>query len=139
MMNIIVERSSVCLGDDCLAPHSRTYILNDDATYMDLFDCLKKDSYFPSVSENNVVWVLTNARYSCIFSYYTRTDKFSMGLVEKYLKTICKDSEKMTFKYFSSPQRWKESIYRMYNNDEYTIWRDGWRDEIKYCDFLMSL
>lgn len=106
---------------------------------MDLFECLKKDNYLPSVSGNNVVWVLTNKHYSCIFSYFTKTDKVFMGLVEQYLKNICKDYKKLTFKYYSSPQKWKETIYRMYNNDEYTLWRDGWHEEVKYCDFLMSL
>lgn len=138
MMKVIVERSSVCMGDDCLAPHARIYTLNDDATYMELFECLKNDNYLPAVSGNNVVWVLTNEHHNCIFSYFTKTDKFSMGLVEKYLKTICKDSNKLMFKYYSGPQRWKESIYRMYNNDEYAMWKDGWGEEIKYCDFLMN-
>ncbi len=138
-MKVIVGRDSVCLGDDCLAPHERTCTVDDDATYMDLFECLKKDRYFPSVSGNNVVWVLTNENYVCIFSYFTKTDKFFMGLAEKNLKTICKDSNKLKFKYYSSPQRWKESIYRMYNNDRYTMLIDGWGEEIKYCDFLMNL
>lgn len=138
-MDVIVERNSVCMGDDCLAPHARTYTLNDDTTYMDLFECLKKDNYFPSVSGNNVVWVLTNEHYSCVFSYFTKTDKFSMGLTEKLLKNICIESNRLKFKYYSSPQRWKESIYRMYNNDEYTMWKDGWGEEIEYCDFLMNL
>lgn len=138
-MDVIVERNSVCMGDDCLAPHARTYTLNDDATYMDLFECLKRDKYLPSVSGNNVVWVLTNEHYSCVFSYFTKTDKFSMGLTEKLLKNICTESNILKFKYYSSPQRWKESIYRMYNNDEYAMRRDGWGEEIEYCDFLMKL
>lgn len=138
-MKVVVERYSVCMGDDCLAPHARTYTVNDDATYMDLFEYLKNDNYLPTVSGNNVVWVLTNEEYNCIFSYFTKTDKFSMGLTEKFLKSICKNSNKLTFKYYSSPQRWKESIYRIYNNDEYAMWRDGWTEEIKYCDFLTNL
>ena len=44
-MKIIVERESVCMGDDCLAPHAKTYEFNDDATYMDLFECVKNDNY----------------------------------------------------------------------------------------------
>ena len=45
-MQILIERDSVCMGDDCLAPHAKTYMLRDNATYMDLFKCLKKDNYF---------------------------------------------------------------------------------------------
>lgn len=137
-MKVIVDRDSVCMGDDCFS-HARTCLLSDDATYMDLFECLKNDNYLPFVSGSNVVWVLENEHYSCIFSYFTKTDKFSMELAEKLLKNICRDSNKLNFKYYSSPQRWKESIYRMYNNDEYTMRRDGWGEEIKYCDFLMNI
>ena len=122
-----------------MAPHARTYSLSDDATYVDLFECLKNDSYLPSISGNNVVWVLANEQYSCIFSYFTKTDKLSMGLAEELLKTICKDSNKLKFKYYSSPQKWKECIYRMYVNDEHMLWKDSWDEEIKYCDFLMEI
>lgn len=139
MISVIVERDSVCMEDDCLAPHARTYTLKDNATYKNLFDCLIKDRYFPIVSGNNVVWVLTNNHYYCIFSYFTKTGKFSMGLAEKYLKNICKDSNKLIFKCFYSPQKWKESICWMYNNDEFSMWRDGWYEEVKYCDYLMKL
>lgn len=139
MIEVIVERDSVCMGDDCFAPHARTYTLKDDATYKDLFKCLKKDKYFPSISGNNVVWVMTNTDFWCIFSYFTKTDKFSMGLMLYDLKTICQKSNKLTLKYYTSPKEWKEKIYRMYNNDEFALGRDGWCEEAKYCDYLMEL
>lgn len=135
-MEIIINRESVCMGDDCFT-HQKTYVFNDNATYMDLFATIKNDNYLPSMS--NVVWVLTNENCSCIFSYFTKTDKLSMMLSEKALKTICKDSNKLRFEYYSSPQRWKEHIYRLYNNDEYTMFKDGWYEEIKYCDNLTQL
>ena len=62
-MNVIVERDSVCMGDDCLGSHARTYTVSDDATYIDLFECLKHDDYLPFISDNNVVWVLTNEHH----------------------------------------------------------------------------
>lgn len=138
-MKVIMERSSVCMGDDCLAPHARTYSLNDDATYLDLFECLKNDHYLPSISGNNVVWVLQNENYSCIFSYFTKTEKISMELPEKSLKYICQNSNKLKFEYYSSPKRWKEAINCKYNNDEYSILKQAWDEEIKYCDLLMEL
>lgn len=136
-MKVIIERESVCMGDDCLASHTRKYNLNNDATYIDLFEAIKIDNYLPSMS--NVVWVLTNEHCSCIFSYFSKTEKLSMRLTEKYLKNICKNPNKFRFEYYPSPQRWKEHIYHMYNNDEYAIRKDGWYEEIKYCDYLMTL
>ena len=134
-MDIIIERNSVGMGDDCLAPHKVTYSLSEDATYVDLLECVKNDNYFPSVSGNNVVWVLGNDRHNCIFSYYTKTDKVFERLPEKLMRNICPDSDKLKFKYYCSPQRWKDSICRMYNDAENL----AWKEEIEYCDSLMSL
>ena len=63
-----MERNNVCMGDDCRAPHTKEYILSDDATYVDLFERIKADRYLPTISENDVVWVLGNEEYRCIFS-----------------------------------------------------------------------
>ena len=134
-MKIIVDRKSVCMGDDCFS-HQKTYVLNDNATYIDLFEAIKKDAYLPSMT--NVVWVLTNKQCKCIFSYYTKTGKIFNRLEEKSLKSICKDSDKLRFEYYSSLQYWKKHIYRMYNNDEQAMMKDNWCEEIKYCDFLMQ-
>ena len=137
-MEIIIERDGVCSKDCCLAPHTGTYTLNDDATYIDLFKRLKKDHYFPSISNNNAVWVLANEDIDCIFSYFTKTGKFSMGLAEKSLKNICKRSNILHLHFYSNPQKWKERICQLYNNNEYLLWKEGWMEEIKYCDFLMK-
>lgn len=137
-MEIKVNRESVCLGDD-VEDHSKIYQLDNDVTYIDLFDMLKKDNYFPSISGNNVVWVLTTKHYDCIFSYFTRTDKISEGLSEKSMKNICGSSYEVYLKYYTSPIRWKEKIQLMYDGDTYTMWRDGWLKELEYCDYIMAL
>lgn len=134
-MKIRVNRQSVCMGDD-VDDHSKVYELEETATYEDLFNSLKKDKYFPSVSGNNVVWVLTTSKTFCIFSYFTLREKFSTGLTEKKLQKICDSSDEVYLRYYSNPKRWKEKIYSMYNGDEYTMWRDGWMEEIKYCDYI---
>ena len=51
---------------------------------------------------------MTNTDFCCIFSYFTNTDKFSMGLMLYDLKTICQKSNKLTLKYYTSPKEWKE-------------------------------
>ena len=33
----------------------------------------------------------------------------------------------------------KEEICRMYGGDTYSMWRDGWLDEVQHCDYVMSL
>lgn len=138
-MKVIIERNSVCMGDDCMAPHRREYILDDNASYMDLFEYIKRDRYLPQIHGNNVVWVLANEEYSCIFTYFTKTDTMSRKIEETSLKNICKSSNSLVFKYYSSPERWKDSIYRMHKNDEEAVWRDGWKDEVEYCELVIGM
>lgn len=137
-MELIINRASVCMGDD-VDSHMQTFYLPDKATYDDLFEEIKKAKYLPSIFGNNVVWVLSSKEYFCIFSYFTRTDKMNAGMVEKRLSKICKNSNELMFKYFSSPDRWKMCITRVYKGDTYTMWRDGWTDELEYCDYVMAL
>lgn len=137
-MEVIINRESVCLGDD-INDHMKTYILSDDVTYEELFQKIMGDRYIPSVSGNNVVWVLASNSCKCIFSFFTRTNKIRMGIVEKRLSVICRNNNQLLFRYFSSPIKWKEYIRKMYDDDSYTMWRDGWLDELGYCDFVMEL
>lgn len=137
-MDIKVNRDSVCMGDD-VVDHSKVFKIDDDATYEELFQVLKEKHYFPSVSGNNVVWVLTSEHNDCILSYFTSTDKFSVGLSEKSLNKICGDLRELHLKYYSNPQKWKEKIQMKYHDDTYAMWRDGWLEEIKYCDYHMAL
>lgn len=135
MVEIMINRDSVCLADD-MSEHALICQMDDDATYIDLFAKIKKLNYFPNVSGNNVVWVLQSKAYNCIFSYFSFTDKFSPGLSEKNLINLCKKYNHLHFKFFSSPSKWKAYIMQMYNDNTYQIWKDGWVEEIKYCDYL---
>lgn len=137
-MNIKINRDSVCIGDD-IDNHSISVFMDNDASYDKLFNVLKEKRYFPSVSGNNVVWVLTAKHYECIFSYFTKTEKLSMGLSEKCLRKIGGNSFEVYLRYYSSPERWKAKIQKMYHDDGYSMWRDGWVEELKYCDYLMKL
>lgn len=138
-MKIKVSRDSVCLGDDVFDHTKIVDFENEDATYEDLFHVLKESRYFPSISGNNVVWVLTANGCECIFSYFTRTDKFSAGVTEKCLKKICEGSNEVHLRYYTTPAKWKEKIEEMYHKDGYALWRDGWLEELKYCDYVTAL
>lgn len=138
-LHIEVSRDSVCMADDAFE-HTKIFAFDKaDITYEELFHALKEGGYFPSISGNNVVWVLTAEGCDCIFSYFTRTDKFSEGLTEKSMKKICQNSNKVHLKYYTSPEKWKEKIQEMYQGDMYSIYKDGWSEELKYCDYVASL
>lgn len=141
-MNIIIDRDSACMSDDVYS-HVKRYRINDNATYEDFMFFLKKDHYFPHISGNNVVWVLTTKNIDYICSYFTLTNKFILqGLIDESLYKICNEISHTTefhIKYYSSPLRWKEKIYSLYQGNEYCMWRDGWLEEIKYCDYIEEI
>lgn len=56
-MNITINRQSVCAGDD-VTDHTFTYEINSKTSYSELFMYLINRRYFPTVSGNDVVWVM---------------------------------------------------------------------------------
>lgn len=137
-IDLVIDRNSVCMGDDVEA-HAVKYTFPNDATYEDLFEKIINDRYLPSVAGNNVVWVLGSDEAFCIFSYFTRTGKMNPGLSKRKLSEICKNGDKLIFKYFSSPMRWKKCIERSYNGDGHAMYKDGWLEELKYCEYVETL
>lgn len=137
-IELIINRNSVCMGDD-IQSHAVKYTFSADATYEDLFEKIISDRYLPNVAGNNVVWVLGSDEYFCIFSYFTRTGKMNPGLSKRKLYEICKNGDKLIFKYFSSPMRWRTCIERSYNGDGHAMYKDGWSEELKYCEYVEAL
>ena len=58
-MKIIVDRESVCMGDDVL-PHKVEFEVSEDMTVKEFFGFLEKERYLPSIQGNNVAWELRN-------------------------------------------------------------------------------
>lgn len=86
--------------------------MNSSGLFKELFNMLQKDKYFPSVSDKNAVWVLTTERFERVFSYFTKTNKVSMGLCEEYLRNRCTSSCEMHFKYYSNPKNGKKKFMK---------------------------
>lgn len=53
---VMVERDSVCMGDDVDAPHSYSFTLPSDAVLNDVFVHLSKKHYLASVTGKNHSW-----------------------------------------------------------------------------------
>lgn len=136
-MKIIIDRESVCRADD-VDSHEKEYFIRTNLPFEDLFKKIIKDKYLPSIWGNNVVWVLTSTEHFCIFSYFTKTNKFSQGLALKNPSEICKNNNRLKFKYYSSPLKWKQAIEAVYGGASYTMWRDRWLNDFEYCDFIMK-
>ena len=135
-MTITINRDSVCAGDDVF-DHRQTIELSENATAKDLFKELKRIRFFPQVTGNNVVWVLTNRTNPFwIFSYFTRHEKLFQSDPALGLSLLDDGSGQFRLKYYASPAKWKDRILQEYGEDSYSRWKDGWEAEIKYCDQL---
>lgn len=135
-MTITINRDSVCAGDDVF-DHRQTFELPENATAKELLRQLERSRYFPQIAGNNVVWVLTNKTHPfCIFSYFTKHRKPGQSLKDIRLSALDDGSGQFYLKYYYSPAKWKERIIQEYGDDTYSRWRDGWDDEMAYCDKL---
>ena len=106
-MKIIVDRSSVCMGDD-VESHERTVDIEDSSHAVHLLSMLCRSNFFADVSGNNVVWVLMAGDHP-ILAYYTRTGAVSRLASEQKISDIRKFG-KLSFSYYSSPEKWESVI-----------------------------
>ena len=135
-MRITIKRDSVCAGDDA-SDRCQSFELPEYATAKELFRHLKKTRFFPRVAGNNAVWVLTNkTRPFCIFSYFTKRRKLCQNLMDVPISALDDGSGLFRLAYYASPAKWKERILLEYGDDSYSRWKDGWDDEMAYCDKL---
>jgi len=51
-----VERDSVCMGDDCDAPHSYSFNVSSNSTLSEVFNHLERKKYLASVAGQNHSW-----------------------------------------------------------------------------------
>ena len=132
-MKIHFTRSSVCLGDDFF-DNSKDFEFNDQATWEDIMPTIIKEKFLPSISGNNVVWVLENVKEWEILSYFTLKDKILKCSTLMTLEEICGTDKTLHFKYYTSPLARKEYILKINNGSRYNIWHDGWDEEYILCE-----
>lgn len=137
-MKITINRQSVCMADDCF-DHEKTYTMKMWSTCKDLFELLKKDHYFPNISGDNVVWVLTIGETEYIFSYFTLIEKCNSKVKNERLTTICKktNSKQLFLKYYASPKHWKEAIHQKYLDANKDTINNYWKEELNYCNYII--
>ena len=133
-MKIIMQRDSVCMGDDCNAPHQEIF---EAETFQQLHQILLEKQYYPTISGNNVVWVLTSSDCWDIYSYFTKTDTVIPNQNEKNLKVLSPDGN-FYLKYYSSPLVWQKKILQHFGNNQRLLYLDGWAKEYLYCEELMK-
>ncbi len=106
-MEVIIDRQSVCMGDD-ITSHKTKIQVSEDIRFLELFKELITKNYFPHIQGNDVVWVLRFAGKDRIV-WKTKKNKFY-----EYNKSCCSISKngkkipKVTFIYYSAVKEWTE-------------------------------
>ena len=55
-IDVQVQRSSVCMGDDMDAPHAYAFTIDQDATLRDVLRHIAEHAYLPNVGGKNHSW-----------------------------------------------------------------------------------
>ena len=132
-MEICVDRDSVD-SESSNTDHKIKLKMLSVATYEDLFKKLKQMNYFPTKTGDYDVWVLTLGSMDCIFSYYAFSDRFNKGSATYSLEELIsyqKGDNSFYLKRYATPFEWEKAIYDWYEGELYSLWHDGWLEEIK--------
>ncbi len=116
VVKIFVDRGSVCMGDDA-GIHKRELQLYGGETAEKLIRRLVRERFFPSVSGNDVVWVMEIGKNSStpICAYYTKADRIDVYSPVSKLSELCSDGGLVKFTYISQPERWEEYLLKRFN------------------------
>jgi hypothetical protein len=130
-MYLDITRDSVCAGDD-IEDHAINICINENIKYMELFNKLIKEKYFPNVLGSDVVWVLCHGINEYVV-WITKDNKLINNFIDEEDKIIFnKIDDKITFKYYSSPMKRAEYIYKIFSGKKFHIWHENYMNEYEY-------
>lgn len=129
-MEIKINRQSVSMSDD-ENDHIITYTVSESTKFSDIFKELIKQKYFPTVSGNNVVWTMFCGEEDLI-SWNTQKEKLCSRFIFSEPTIISMKRFALSnihFRYYSSPIKRAEYIFRMFNGSKFHIWHEGFINE----------
>jgi hypothetical protein len=130
---IMINRSSVCLGDD-IEDHKINIEISKEITFSDLFNKLIKENYFPGIFGNDVVWTLLYdnddivpwiTKENKLFHHFIGEKPTIYSYRKKYEKSIF-------FKYYTPPLIRAEYIFKKFNGKHFHIMKEGFIKEYEY-------
>ncbi len=131
-MELLINRDSVCMGDD-MDDHQISLTVEDSSSFTSIIEELKRIKFFPSIDGNNVVWVLIYSNDDLV-SYVTKTNSiysryvFSEPTILNSMNRGNSDN-RINFRYFTSPLKRAEYIFKWFNDQKFHIWHEGFMSE----------
>lgn len=130
-MDLIIDRASVCMGDD-VESHAITYPIHSSDRFSDLFRALIQRGFFPAIAGNDVVWTLFCGKDDLI-SWKTKEDTFYSRLPteEPPILSVKRwaDEAAISFRYYSSPIKRAQYLYRMFGGKTFQMEHSGFLAE----------
>ena len=107
-MKIIVDRDSVCAGDDVYV-HEMTFEVPESLTVAEFFNLVNSQRFLASIPGNDVAWGLQN-RTGKIGEYFTKTGEITHPEVNlKDKMDEAGGNPKFYVRYYSNPEWARES------------------------------
>ncbi len=131
MLTILVNRDSVCMGDD-VDDHQISIHIDENMNFEELFRLLIDNRYLPNIHGNDVVWVLSHKDEE-LLSYVTLFDKMYSCFTNCMPRVSSKihSNEIIYFKYFSSKLNRAEYLFKKFEGQKFHIWHEGYMKEYK--------
>ena len=102
-MKIIVDRDSVCAGDD-LYNHEMTFEVPESLNVAEFFDLVYRNGFLATIQGNDVAWELEN-RTGKIGKYFTKTGEVTHPEVKiKDKMDEAGGDSKFYVRYYSNPE-----------------------------------
>ncbi len=132
-MILKVNRDSVCMGDD-VSDHAIEMTVGETEVFSKFIRRLIELSFFPFVSGNDVVWTLYCGGID-VCSYLTKRDCIYTAFVHDEPSIIQflshREEKNVFFKYFISPEKRAEYIFKQNAGSHYHIWHEGYINEYR--------
>ncbi|MGM0509446.1 MAG: hypothetical protein ACQERZ_09875 [Fusobacteriota bacterium] len=138
-MMIIINRDSVCMGDD-FESHELSLEIDENINYEELFQRIIDMKYLPSVDGDDVVWVLTNNNEE-LLSYVTKTKDIYSCFINSIpnVGNRLKKNNIIHLKYFSSRIKRAERLFKKHDGKKFHIWHEGYMKEYESYNIKTEL
>ncbi len=131
-------RQSVCMADD-MNENTKVYSIHVNRLYDSIISTVNMYHFLPSVSGNDVVWVVKNHLGQEILSYFTKENRIIRIINEMTIDEVCQGKCELYFQYYTSPQKRGCYLLKLYNGKKKDMFHDGVMDEYQLCHMSKEL
>lgn len=133
-MTIIIDRDSICMGDD-VSSHAKELVIADDMRFSGLMELILTSDYLPRIAGNDAVWCMEHKNEE-LLSYVTKSNRIFTRWCES--DPLVMDSTNYAsdntyyFRYYNSPAKRAEYIFTEHYGELDFMHYEGYSEEYLY-------